>query len=80
MPRYGEEKTIQRAIGRAMVEARHQQGLTRAALAMRVGVETGQIIGYETGSYMIGAARLALVADALGLSIEHFLMRDRDAG
>jgi transcriptional regulator with XRE-family HTH domain len=67
MPRLVEEVLLKRRIGRHIRRARLKRGLSRKALAEAVGIEEVQVVAYESGSYPVTAARLVLIAAALGV-------------
>lgn len=50
-------------------EWRHQRGLSRSQLAMRMGVATGYIAKAEDGHYSVSAARLVQFAEALDVEV-----------
>ena len=61
----------------ARISARRQAlGLSQAALAGRIGVSFQQLQKYERGENRIGAGRLLMVANALGIPITFLLDQD----
>ena len=56
-------------VGARIRMLRVERGMSRAALADRVGVALQQLEKYERGTSRIGAGKLSLFATALGVSI-----------
>jgi len=64
--------TDDQKIGRQVVRRRKQLGLTRAALAERVGISEAQISKLERGGLPFRNALLAQFAQALGVKPVYF--------
>ena len=63
---------IDRHVGAKIRERRIMLGLTQQELAEKVGTIPQQVHKYETGANRIDAARLYLLAQALGVGVGYF--------
>jgi len=68
--------SIEKRIGRRIAELRRLSGLSQARLADSIGTATETVSRLETGAAMPSLARLAAVAQALGVEL-HELLRVR---
>lgn len=59
-------------VGRRIRERREAVGLSRQALARKLGLTFSQVQKYEKGANRIGAGRLLLIADALRVPVAYF--------
>ena len=64
---------IDRTIGRRIAELRRLAGLSQARLADSVGTAVETISRLETGAAMPSLARLAAIAEALGVELHELL-------
>lgn len=64
------------AVGRRVLDARKQQGLSRRALSERAGVSQRTIVLLETGTGNISISLLYKLAEALGASVESLVQND----
>ena len=71
---------FRRMIGAKIAKAREAANLKQAALAMRVGVETGTVGGWEIGHSMPSVQDLAAVAEATGRPLDWFVCKDVPPG
>jgi transcriptional regulator with XRE-family HTH domain len=67
---------IDKRVGRRIAELRKLAGLSQARLADSIGTATETISRLETGAAMPSLARLASIAEALGVEL-HELLRVR---
>jgi transcriptional regulator with XRE-family HTH domain len=67
-----DDLTVQRRIGIRIRMRRNEAGLTQTELGERLGVTFQQIQKYEKGVNRVGGARLAQLAEALGVNVEFF--------
>jgi len=63
-------------VGAKIARAREAVGLKQAALAMRIGVETGTVGGWEIGHSMPSIQDLAAVAEVTGRSLDYFVCKE----
>lgn len=56
-------------IGQEITRLRHEQGLTRAALARAASISDDSLTNWEKGEFKKQPHKLAQVADALGVSV-----------
>jgi transcriptional regulator with XRE-family HTH domain len=56
-------------VGHNIQICRRQRGLSQAELGERIGVSFQQVQKYENGTNRVGASRLTLIADALGVPL-----------
>jgi transcriptional regulator with XRE-family HTH domain len=59
-------------VGQKVRVFRIAHGLTQAELAQAIGVTFQQVQKYENGANRIGSARLARIADTLGVPVARF--------
>ena len=59
-------------VGRRMRQRRETLGLSQGALGRHLGLTFSQVQKYEKGTNRIGAGRLYLLAQFLGVPLEHF--------
>lgn len=57
-------------VGRRIAAARKVRGMSQEELAERSGIAASAITRYETGDMMPGFARVAAIADALGVTTD----------
>jgi hypothetical protein len=62
------EREFDRRLSGNIIAARHAKGLGSVEVARLIGVESVAYWNWEHGKYRIGAARLQLIADALGVT------------
>jgi transcriptional regulator with XRE-family HTH domain len=70
------EKSVGRALGRRIAEARRKAGLTQAQLAERLGWSRDALINYEHGRRTLAVERLIAIAAALDLPPATLLIAD----
>lgn len=68
-----EEKAFFRDFGARIAELRKERGLTQVQLAERLDVAQQQLASYETGRRRVPVSLLAVLADALSVSVEELL-------
>jgi len=66
------EKKVDSVIGSRVYELRLSRGISRQALATKVGVTHQQLQKYEKGINRISAGRLLAIAHALGKNVQYF--------
>lgn len=66
--------------GTALRAAREDAGLTQRKLSEATGIPLDTLREYERGKYAPSAARLALLASTLGVSIDSLYGRDLKEG
>lgn len=64
---------INRYIGKKIVQARKEEGVTQQALADYLGISRIAMSSYETGRTRIAIPHLAMLSKALGRQIEYFV-------
>ena len=68
------ENEIDKLIGNRLRTLRRASGMTQEYLGNELGVSFQQIQKYEKASNRIGAGKLHLICDILGISVNDFLM------
>lgn len=68
-------QALERDIGRAVRETREQAGLSREALAARMGLRPDQLKRMEEATNVLNVSRLAAAARELGVRVGHFYGR-----
>jgi transcriptional regulator with XRE-family HTH domain len=64
-------------IGDAMRDARKRCGFSQKMLERKSGVPESTLNKYETGKAMPGLYNLIAITDALGISIDEYIGRER---
>lgn len=59
-------------VGRRMRQRREYLGISQGRLGRHLGLTFSQVQKYEKGSNRIGAGRLYLIADFLGVPVQYF--------
>jgi len=67
---------IDRQVGARVMEYRRLLGLSRQAMAARIGISMGQLHKYETAVNRISAGMLHRIAGALGVEVQTLGQRD----
>jgi transcriptional regulator with XRE-family HTH domain len=67
-------KETNKAIGQEIYALRLAKGLSRTQFVENIDVTQQQLQKYESGINVIPLGRLAVIADALGVDIGHFLV------
>lgn len=81
MPRRSRvDPAFKRMLGAKIARAREAANLKQAALAMRIGVETGTVGGWEIGHSMPSVQDLAAVAEATGRPLDFFICKESPPG
>lgn len=65
-------RKIDREISSRLTSARIASGLSRLALSKRIGMSTPQLAKYELGENRISAAKLKIIAEAMGYDVSNF--------
>lgn len=73
MPTHKHSPDLLIAVGERIQTARVTRGLTQAALAEAVGIEPVTLSRYETGARGASITTLALLAQALGLTLANLM-------
>ena len=68
-----EEKDFHRQLGERIAAVRGERGLTQVQLADHLGVSQQQVLSFEKGRRRVPVSLLPLLAETLGVSIEHLL-------
>ena len=63
---------IDEHVGRRIKQRREMLGISQGRLGKQLGVSFSQVQKYEKGSNRIGAGRLHLISEALGVPIQYF--------
>ena len=67
-------------LARKIRTKRAESGLTARALALRMGVNPGQVYSWENCRYSPAAFNLCLLADEFGCTVDELLGRGDDDG
>lgn len=68
------DSTVDKLIGRNLIQIRTRRGITQLELAEKLGLSFQQIQKYETGANRISASTLYLISDVLAVNIADFFM------
>ncbi|WP_082490897.1 helix-turn-helix transcriptional regulator [Aureimonas sp. Leaf454] len=63
---------VDREVGARVKAMRTHLRMSQSSLAEKIGVTFQQVQKYEKGTNRVGASRLQLIADALGVSVSSF--------
>jgi transcriptional regulator with XRE-family HTH domain len=68
------EKKMRRDLGRRIVKARIEQGLSQVELAKKLGIERSRLCKWELGLHAPLLRQLAALARVLGLSLDELII------
>lgn len=69
---FPKQEKVDRLVGKHITAARESRGLSRAVLAARLEITEADLIAYEAGRKRLGAHRLWVLAETLGLKVDYF--------